>query len=148
MEIKDFRDLFKHFNEENVEYLLVGAHAVVFYSEPRYTKDLDVWVSPAPENAKRVFRALQRYAAPLMDVTEQDFADPNIVFQMGVPPARIDIIMSIGGVTFDEAWQNRVTTTFGGEPINVISRKDLIRAKAASARPMDLIDMARLMEED
>ncbi len=146
MEITDFRDLFRHFNEEAVEYLLVGAHAVIFYSEPRYTKDMDVWVRPTPENAARVYRALQRFTAALMGATEADFAEPDVIFRMGVPPACIDIMTSIDGVTFDEAWPNRVETTFGGEPITVISRQDLIRAKRAAGRPLDLADAARLEE--
>ena len=140
----DFKDLFATFNEESVEYLVVGAHAVAFYAEPRYTKDLDVWVKPSAENAGRVFEALKRFGAPLSDVTVADFTDPSLVFQMGVAPNRIDIMMGIAGLDFDSAWPNKRASTYGGIPIHVIGKDDLIGAKKASARPQDLLDLERL----
>ena len=140
----DFCDLFRAFNEDSVEYLVVGAHAFFHYAEPRYTKDLDVWVRPSPENAERVFRALARFGAPMIDVTPESFTDPDLVYQIGVAPNRIDVMMGIAGVDFNTAWANRVESSYGGVPIHIISKQDLIQAKKASGRPQDLLDLDRL----
>jgi len=140
----DFKDLFKSLNAESVEYLVVGAHAVMFYAEPRFTKDLDIWVNPSPENAARVFRALSRFGAPLQGVKTRDFTDPKLIYQIGIAPNRIDIIMDIGPVEFADAWKNRVESTYGGVPIAIIGKRQLIKAKRAIGRPQDLLDTQRL----
>lgn len=144
----DFRDLLSAFNEEKVEYLIVGAQAYTFYAEPRYTKDMDIWVRPSPENALRVFRALAKFGAPLRDITPKDFADPNIVYQIGVEPIRVDIIMGVSGVDFDSAYANRVESTYGGVPIHILGKQDLIRSKRAAGRPQDLLDLDRLLLDE
>ena len=144
----DYRDLFRVFSEENVDYLVVGAHAVAFYAEPRYTKDLDILVRPTPNNASRVWKALADFGAPLLDITPEQFTDPEMVYQIGVAPNRIDVMMSIAGVDFDEAWANRAESTYDGVPIHVIGKADLIRSKQAAARPQDLLDAARLTRTD
>lgn len=140
----DFSDLFKLLNEENVEYLIVGAHAVIFYAEPRYTKDLDVWVNPSHENAKRLWKALIRFGAPLNDIRVEDFANPDLIYQIGVAPNRIDIMMGIAGVSFEEAQRSRQKSSYGDIEIFIIGREDLIRAKKASGRDSDLLDLKRL----
>ena len=140
----DFRDLFKSLNAESVEYLVVGAHAVMFYAEPRFTKDLDIWVNPSPENATRVFRALSGFGAPLRGVKSRDFTDPKLIYQIGIAPNRIDIIMDIGPVEFTAAWKNRTESTYGGVPIAIIGKHQLIKAKRAIGRPQDLLDTRRL----
>jgi len=140
----DFRDLFSAFNDAGAEYLLVGAHAVAIYAQPRYSKDMDVWVRPTRENAERVFQALARFGAPLEGVTPEDFADPEMIYQIGVAPNRIDVIMAIAGVDFERAWTGRVEKTYGGVPIHVIGKADLVRAKKASGRPQDLLDVEAL----
>lgn len=142
----DFKDLLQLLSEEKVDYLIVGAHAVVYFAEPRYTKDLDVFVRPTPDNAERVWRALVRFCAPLKDVTVDDFCRPGVVYQMGVPPNRIDVIMSISGVPFDEAWSQHVTSTYDGVPIHIIGLKALIKNKLASGRDQDLLDVKRLKQ--
>ncbi len=144
----DFRDLFSVFNDEKVEYIVAGAHAVIFHTEPRYTKALDVWVRPTPENAERVYRALSRYGAPLVDVSAGSFCDRDLVYQIGVAPNRIDILPGVKGVSFDEAWADSVETTYGGVPIRLMGKKTLIKAKRASARKQDLLDLERLEGED
>ncbi|MCU0727299.1 MAG: hypothetical protein MUE73_16190 [Planctomycetes bacterium] len=141
----DFRDLFSTFNDERVEYLVAGAHAVIFHAEPRYTKDLDVWVNPMPGNAARVLRALGRFGAPLRGISERDFTDPDLIYQMGVAPNRIDVLMGVAGVDFPTAWADRVETTYDGVPIHVMGKKTLIAAKRASGRPQDLLDLERLI---
>jgi len=147
MEINpDYRDLFKLLAEEGVEYLVVGAHAVIYYAEPRYTKDLDVLVRPVADNAQRVWRALTRFGAPLEGIKESDFCNTELVYQIGVEPNRIDILMGIAGVEFDAAWPHRVQSTYGGLPIFLIGKADLIRAKRAAGRPQDLLDVERLSE--
>lgn len=142
----DFKDLFRTFNEENVEFLVVGAHAVMFYTEPRYTKDLDLWINPTPENSVRVFAALRRFGAPLSGISPEDFTNPDLVYQIGVEPNRFDILMSISGVEFGEAWAHRQPTAYDGEPIHILGKNDLMLAKKASGRPQDLLDLEKLAD--
>jgi hypothetical protein len=89
---RDFRDLLQCLNEAGARYLIVGAYAVIYHSEPRYTKDLDIWTEPTPDNAGRVWNALVQFGAPLADLTIADLTNPDVVFQMGIEPNRIDII--------------------------------------------------------
>ena len=138
---QDFRDLFVELNAHDVEFLVVGAHALAVHGHVRATKDLDVWVRPSSENAPRVIAALRSFGAAIHAVTQVDFEMPGITFQIGVEPVRIDIITEIDGVTFEPAWQNRVAADYGGVPVFAISREDLIRNKLASGRPQDLVDV-------
>jgi hypothetical protein len=140
----DFRDLLSALNDENAEYLLVGAHAVIFYAEPRYTKDMDILVNPAEENAPRVYRALGAFGAPLDTLTEKDLLDPRTVFQIGIEPNRIDIITGISGVDFSTAWKNKVTSTYGEVPINIIGKNELVMSKRAAGRLQDRLDLEKL----
>jgi hypothetical protein len=140
----DFKDLLRLFNENNVDYLVVGGYAVIFYTEPRYTKDLDVWIWTTPENAKRVFRSLAQFGAPLAGLTSADFEEAGSVFQIGVAPVRIDVLMSVDGLTFDACWKNRVVVDFDGISVAIPTCADLIRNKRASGRPQDLIDATNL----
>jgi uncharacterized nucleotidyltransferase DUF6036 len=141
---QDFKDLLSELYAHDVEFLVVGAHALAAHGHVRATKDLDVWVRPSQENARRVIRAMTAFGAPMQAVTEDDFAAPGITFQVGVEPVRIDIITAVDGLTFDAAWRNRVASEYGGEPVFVISRDDLIRNKRASGRPQDIADIAAL----
>lgn len=143
----DYKDLFRILNEEAVEYLVVGAHAVIFYAEPRYTKDLDIWVGATSENAKKLWESLSKFGAPLKDVTIGDFTDKDLVYQIGIEPNRIDILMSIAGVEFEEAKKNRQESTYDGVKINIIGKQDLIKAKKASGRKQDILDVERLESE-
>jgi hypothetical protein len=136
----DFEELLKIFNDSDVKYLIVGGHAVMLYTEPRYTKDLDVWVEASAENAERVFRALASFGAPLAGLSPADFSREGFFYQMGMPPARLDILMSIDGVTFGEAWPNRTQAQFGSQPAWFIGRADLLKNKRASGRHIDLHD--------
>ena len=108
----DFRDLLCEFNEADVRYLVVGAYAVFFHAQPRYTKDLDVWVDPTDENGPRAFRALTKFGADLSQITPLDFSGPGITFQMGVEPNRIDVLTQISSVSFEEAWPSRVESKY------------------------------------
>jgi hypothetical protein len=141
---QDFRDLFAEFNGHSVDYLVVGAYALAVHGHVRATKDLDVWVRPEAENARRVFVALQSYGAPTGELREGDFATPGLTFQIGIAPIRIDVLSSIDGISFDTAWQNKVTATYGDQTVFVISRMDLITNKRAAARLQDLADVEAL----
>ena len=140
----DYRELFKILNKHRVKYLVVGAYAVIFYTEPRYTKDIDIWVEPALKNAEKLYKALGEFGAPLKDISAKDFADKRTIYQIGVAPVRIDIITSISGSTFTEAWKDRRKTKYADVSINIIGVKDLIRAKKKAGRPLDLNDIAQL----
>ena len=142
----DYKDLLRILNSYHVRYLVIGAHALAFYTEPRYTKDLDVWIEPTPENAQHVLTALQEFGAPAGDLTLNDLTDPKMVYQIGVAPNRIDILTSISGVRFFTAWQNRVKTKYGDTPIHIISVKDFLRNKKAAGRPQDLLDLTLLQD--
>lgn len=145
MEInQDFSDLFAAFNAHSVEYLVVGAHALAAHGHVRATKDIDVWVRPSADNAARVMQALATFGAPLDQVSAADFAGPGLIFQIGVPPLRIDVLTSVDGVEFEPAWQARVATQFGPHACNVLSRDHLIQNKRASGRTQDLADLERL----
>ncbi len=137
----DFKDLLAEFNAHRVEYLVVGAHALAAHGHVRATKDLDVWVRPTPENAKRTLAALVSFGAALHGLTEEDLSTPGVIFQMGVAPIRIDVITAIDGVEFEEAWADRMATKFAGIPAGVLSRAHLIKNKQAAGRPQDLLDV-------
>lgn len=126
-----YRELLRTLNEHEVEYLIVGGYAVMKYTEPRYTKDLDVWVRNSLQNSARVYRALAAFGAPLKHdgLTPETFTKDRVVYQIGVAPVRIDISTHIDGVEFDAAWGSRVEGTFFGVPVHFISLNDLIANK-------------------
>jgi predicted nucleotidyltransferase len=141
---EDLKELLRAFNEQGVKYLIVGGYAFGVHAEPRATKDLDIFISSDEENSNKVFRALIQYGAPLADLTPSDFMD-GTTFQIGQPPARIDILQQIDGVTFDEAWKNRIEGFVDdGIKADVISRVDLISNKLASGREQDRLDVKKL----
>ena len=121
----DFEEILQSFNAAGVKYLVVGAYAVAAYSRPRATGDIDLWVDTDADNARRTYRALAAFGAPMDQVDERTFCEPDIVFQVGVAPVRIDILTAIDGVTFGEAWPHRVAVTIGAIPTNVLGRDDL-----------------------
>jgi hypothetical protein len=136
----DFRDLFAALNAASVRCLLVGGYALAVHAAPRFTKDIVVWIEPTPANAARAMAALRAFGAPVDALSEADLARPGIVFQMGVPPNRIDLMTSIDGVAFDEAWSSRVSTSYGDQTIAVIGRAQLIANKRATGRAQDALD--------
>lgn len=141
---QDFKELLLAFNEHNVEYLIVGAHALAAHGHVRATKDLDLWVRPEKWNAQKVLQALADFGAPLSDLTADDLSRKETIFQIGLPPLRIDIITNIDGVEFAEAWPDRLQTLFGGVPAFVLSRHHLIMNKKSAARLQDLADVQQL----
>lgn len=141
---EDLKELLRAFNDHGVKYLIVGGYAFGVHAEPRATKDLDIFIRSDEQNSKAIFQALAQYGAPLEGLAPSDFQD-GTAFQIGQPPARIDILQSIDGVTFDAAWENRIEGVIDGQVrAAVISRDDLIRNKLATAREQDILDVKRL----
>lgn len=146
---EDLKQLLLAFNANGVEYLVVGGYAVGIHSEPRATKDLDLFIRSGIQNSEAVYRALAEFGAPLAGVTPADFRnDPNSVFQIGQPPARVDILQKIDGVDFDEAWKERIDTSVSGIASHIISTRHLIQNKLASGRLRDLADVEAIREAE
>src|SRR5687768_152172 len=141
---KDFREFIELFLSHKVEFLLVGGYALAFHGAPRFTEDIDFLVRITPENAERIEAVLADFGFQSTGITKQDFLEPEQVIQLGRPPHRIDLLTSISGVSWDEAWQARQEVQFGGHTVDVIGREHLIQNKRASGRIQDLADVARL----
>lgn len=144
----DFADLLEIFVAENVEFLLIGSFALAAHGVSSSTGDIELWVRPTPENGARVFRALAKYGAPLAmhQVDAEDFARLGTVYQMGLPPLRVDVLTAPSGVDFEPAWAERHEVRLGTLTMPVIGLAHLVRNKLAAARPKDLADLALLRE--
>ena len=140
----DFRDLLRVFIDREVRFLVVGGYAVAVHGRPRATGDLDVWIDCTDENAGLAFAALADFGAPMTDLTREDLATPGVVFQIGQPPLRIDVLTRLTGVGFESAWENRSHADFEGIQVPVIGRADLITNKRALGRARDLADVEDL----
>jgi len=141
---QDYKDLLFAFQSRGVKYLVVGGFAVIYHSQPRFTKDMDIFIKADPENAKATYAALAQFGAPLQGIRPEDFTDRNSFFRFGRDPQGFDILPAIPGVDFDAAWERRVETvidTATGLKANFISAEDLIASKLASGRPRDLADV-------
>jgi hypothetical protein len=143
----DFKDFVEVFVANDVRFLIVGGFAVAAHGLPRYTGDLDAWVWVSSENASRVVRALDAFGFAGLGLTEDDFSQPDRVVQLGYPPYRIDILTSIEGVQFDEAWSRRVVLELDGILVPFIGRDDLLTNKRVAGRPQDIADVERLTNQ-
>ena len=145
---EDFRDIIEFLLEHDVEFVLVGAHALAVHGVARATGDIDLWVRPTGPNAQRVCAALRAFGAPLAahGVGPAELSKEDVIYQLGLPPRRIDILTSIDGVSFEEAWEGRVEQVVAGLEVPVLGRKELLRNKRAAGRPKDLADIAMLEE--
>jgi hypothetical protein len=141
----DFKELLSLLNAAEVRYLVVGAYAVIEHTEPRYTKDIDIWISPDRENAERTYAALKEFGAPLTKITVDDFTNPELVYHMGRPPARVDVLMGLTGLEFEASWKNRITSTYGDVPTQFLSPQDLIVNKRLVGRSQDVTDVESLL---
>ena len=142
----DQRDVLLAFLGGGVRFLIVGGWAFSAHAYIRTTKDLDLWVDPSPENAKRVWQALADFGAPLTthNLSEQDFQSPTLVYQLGQPPARIDILPGLADLSFDQAWGGRVEADLDGIRVPIIGLNDLITAKTGANRKRDRQDISAL----
>jgi hypothetical protein len=143
----DLIELLAALNDAGAKYLVIGAYALAFHGYPRATKDAGIFIGTNSDNARKVWDALVAFGAPLSDLTVEDLSTPNTFFVMGRPPMQIDVITTIDGVTFDEAWKTRIPKTFSSTPVNVIGRAELIANKRQSGRPQDIADVA-ILESD
>ncbi|MDR2728115.1 MAG: nucleotidyl transferase AbiEii/AbiGii toxin family protein [Chitinispirillales bacterium] len=141
---EDFYDILHIFNEESVQYMVVGGLAAILHGYSRFTKDIDLLVWPNQENAIRVMKALEKFGAPMHDISAADFEKEGTVFQIGIAPVRIDIITAVAEVNFKEAYQRAQMTEIDGLKVPLISIPDLIRNKKAAGRGQDLVDVEHL----
>ena len=140
----DFVDLLRAFVAADVRFLIVGAYALALHGRPRATGALDVWVDANPQNAARVVEALKAFGAPMSEISEADFATPGVVYQIGISPGRIDILTELTGLTFEDAWPDRVRGRFGEIEVDFIGREAFVRNKRAIGRAKDLGDIESL----
>jgi hypothetical protein len=140
----DFVDLLRAFAAADVRYLVVGAYALGLHGRPRATGDLDVWIDANPENAVRVMAALASFGAPLDDVTADDFSREGITYQIGLPPLRIDVLTQLTGLSFAEAWPDRLRRLVDDIDVDFIGRDAFVRNKRATGRLKDLADVEDL----
>jgi hypothetical protein len=144
---KDFRDLFALFNAHGVEYMIVGGYALAFHGAPRYTGDMDIYVKADVANAQRVIAALTEFGFGSLELTAADFEKPDIVIQLGSPPVRINIMTSISGVSWEEAYAGRVQSTYGDATVYFIGRKQFVANKRSTGRKQDIADLEALGED-
>jgi len=142
----DWSEFIDLLNTHCVRYVIVGAHALAANGRPRATQDIDFFVEPSSENAMRLGKALRDFGFYALADEANQFTEPNRMAKLGNPPLRIDILTSISGVTFDEAYDTRMVADFGEHKVGFLSRKAFIQNKTASGRPKDLADIALLEE--
>lgn len=144
---QDFIDFIELLNQHSVEYMVVGAHALAFHGRPRHTGDLDIWIKPSKQNAAKLVIVLNDFGFSSLGLTESDFLKENYVTQLGYPPLRIDILNTISGVEFDDAYANKIEGEVDGLDVNFINVSEFIKNKEASGRPKDLSDIASLKKK-
>jgi hypothetical protein len=142
----DFKDLLKTLNEAGVKYLVVGGWAYTEHVEPRATKDLDIWIEASNENADATLEALRRFGAPLKDLSQEDLTKTDTIYQLGLPPNRIDIITGADGIDFADCWPRRKVVEIRDLKVNYISASDLLKNKESTGRLQDQADAEHLRE--
>ena len=141
---QDFKEFLELLAKHEVRYLLVGGYSVAVYGHPRYTKDLDIWVFADAANATQLLAALEEFGFGSLGLSEDDFTTPGYVVQLGQPPVRIDLLTSVTGVDFEDAWSRRETMSIDGVELLVIALEDLRTNKRALGRHQDLADLENL----
>jgi len=136
----DFKEFVALLNKHDVQYLVVGGYAVAIHGYPRYTKDLDVWIALSPENADKILKALDDFGFGKLNLTAEDFSEPDQIIQLGFPPNRIDIMTSLSGVDFKNCYETRLEVNLDGIAVVIIDRMNLKKNKLATGRPQDLAD--------
>lgn len=139
---QDYKEMLQCFERRRVRHLVVGAYALAAHGFPRSTADIDIWIRPDADNARRVYRALVEFGAPLGEINEQTFTSPDVVYQIGVAPCRIDILTTISGdIEFDEAYETSALSKLGDIPVRVPSIDKLLQNKKATGRARDIADV-------
>ncbi len=141
---KDLREFIELLNSKGVRYLIAGGYAVAFHGHPRMTGDIDIFVEMSPENAGKLEKVLAEFGFGGLGLSEKDFLEPRTIVQLGYPPNRIDVLTSLSGVSFEEAWARRAGVVVDGLPLVFVGRSDLIANKTATGRPKDLADLDAL----
>jgi hypothetical protein len=141
---RHFVEMLSALSDAGADYLIIGAHALAVHGYARGTRDLDIWVRPTPQNAERVWRALIDFGAPLERFSVDDLSTPGMICQIGVDPARIDLLTSPAGVEFEKSWQRRRIVSVKDREFNFIGKDDLIASKRAAGRPNDFRDIEEL----
>ena len=143
----DFKELLELFTAHHVEFVIVGGYALAFHGVPRFTGGLDLLVRPDPDNARRILNALSEFGFASLGLVQDDFEQPNRVVQLGRPPVRVDLLTSITGVSWEEAWNGRVEGGYGDLPVPYLGREQFIANKLATGRRRDLVDLELLGEQ-
>ena len=142
----DFKELLDDLCRSRVRFLVVGGYAVIHHTEPRFTKDLDLWIEPSPENAGRLREALLRFGAWLEHMKVEDFCEEGVMFQIGIPPVRVDFLTSVSGLEFPGCWDRREVVRLGGAEVPMLGLADLIIAKECAGRRQDELDLEKLRQ--
>jgi len=137
---EDYKEMLQILLDNDTKFLVVGAYAMAAYGYPRATGDFDIWVDSSPENSRKLYQSLSDFGAPVHKITEGTFTEPDVVFQIGIAPRRIDILTRIDGVNFDQAWKAKKDIVVESLPIPFISKENLIRNKKATGRERDKLD--------
>ena len=141
---KDYEEFLRLLNKHKARYCIVGAYALAFYAVPRYTKDMDVFMEQSQDNAKKIMAALREFGFASLNLTEEDFMEPNAIIQLGYEPVRIDLVTAIDGCSFGRIWKNRKKGSYGKQKVFFIGLDDLIRNKQAANRKQDQVDLELL----
>jgi len=145
---KDFKEFIESLNKNSVRYLIIGNFALSYYSEPRYTKDIGILVDSTASNADRLMTAIREFGFSDIELGSRDFLEPDQVIQLGIAPLRIDLLTSLKGIPFADAWDRRTTGQYGDIPAFYISKQDLIDHKKLVGRKQDLADIEKLTKLD
>ena len=137
---QDYKEMLSILLKEKVEFFLVGAYALAVHGFPRATGDIDIFIRASKNNAKKVYNALTEFGAPLKNIKPEDFEKSGTIFQIGVPPRRIDIINHLDGVTFDEVEKDKLVVKIDELSIPIISKNKLIINKESTGRDKDKLD--------
>ncbi len=144
----DFSDLLRLFDQHKIRYLIVGGYAAMLYSQPRFTKDLDIWLEPSAENAAKVVRAFHHFGMPLIDVTQADFEQESFQYMVGRAPVLFDFLTSLPGLSFASCWHHHTVDTEEGFDVHYLSKEALIKAKTLAGRIQDLADLDEIRRAD
>ena len=143
---QDFKELLELLNAHKVEYLIVGAHVLAFYGAPRFTGDLDILIKPGRDNTQKVLDVLAEFGFGSLELTADDFSEPDKVIQLGYPPLRIDIMTTLTGVTWEQIEAGKVTGKIDVIPVSFLGKKEFIQNKRTLGRKKDLADIEALEE--